>query len=170
MKINNISFNFDTKVLTLDCDTEGSKITKICIDTQDTFSCKNSASDIALVCANPGEGSQTIDLSDNEASYLLENENLLFVYIYTKEGDGDSIVNKIIPIHDSGRLYKVVYDKIRNDFNGCDCCIDFDGKSVEYVYAFYGLMFALNSGNLRDACNLWKVINGTNVTLRKCGC
>lgn len=174
MNISRFVYNPTSKTIDITCKVEtGETLNGIYIDNQYTFVCRNEASDIAksskkTVPLSTGTTySGTIDISD--INYIDFQNDLLFVFFEIKKSDGSLSTEAVYPTYNEKVLYTLIYNEVKSDFR--NCCSGINTDALSKVYLFYGIKFALNSGNYYDAKELWKTLYGNQGILGKiCGC
>lgn len=179
---NNVTLSFVTsKTGSSSAPTEADyKPIKILIDNQETFICKNEESSASsqftpiTYTTNVSGNTRTYSVSnetlDLSTSIVKPEEDLMFVYIYSKNGTDPDYLEAVLPLYNEYNLYKRVFDNVKNDFAGCaNSCKEYN-DSASIIVLLKGLEYSLIVGDYRKAIDFWKAIHNSKSVTQGCNC
>ena len=164
-------------------DTDSSNSPKcIKIDNQASFICKNDASEIAYN-HDLGDINSGMQTADNYYPYVVNDykidlsttvfnleTDMLFVFIYSKNGNNPDYLEAVIPIYHEQGLYKIGYETIAADFKNCDCNHNDYIASANSIILISGIEYALKEGDYQRAAKYWQIMHSSTLVTKSCNC
>lgn len=160
---------------------------KFAIDNQVSFICKNEESsastkiDVVYETSPSGRKDYTYDSTnkiytlnhqyDLSETVLNPSTDLLFVFIYSKNGSNPNFLDAVVPVYDEKALYDRMYNVLKADFNGCANRCSNVTNSTNVINMYNGFRLALNTSDYKGAINFWNKLNNlTTSTTSGCNC
>lgn len=146
---------------------------RIAVDNQTSFICKNEESEVAFTANITNiSGTYIVNQSfDLSTSPFNTESDLLFVYIYSKNGSDPEYLEAVVPVYNTTLLYDKIFNTLKTDFSGCSNNCSNTNTSISMMNLYNGFKFALNVGDYKSAINYWNSIfnsNTTNISGCKC--
>ena len=156
---------------------------RLAIDNQTTFICKNEESTNSYKIGrsvSQGDGglvytstptttanvtnysvNQTFDLS---TSAFTPQSDLLFVYIYSQNGDTarevtPEYLEAVVPVYNEKNILDKVLNVIKKDFSGCDKECKTNINSAYIINLYNGFKLALANGDYKATIIFWNELN-----------
>lgn len=152
VKFNIVQISADNKKLTLDIEliapVDGESISKISIDTQDTYINTGPSNSAKVVYESSTQVSSVrLELEGKEYEDILNN-NLLFIYVQNLPANFYLAVTLNAAI---------VYAKLMHHIKELECCCNCNIPKgfIDYFLRFKGLEACVNTGNYVQACRIF---------------